>query len=59
MSTMPNDSARAHAHASGAMAFAQARQFLISRAAERLELSIEDLTIEDGLVRGRDNRSIS
>jgi nicotinate dehydrogenase subunit B len=40
-------------------AAAQARQFLIARAAERLELSIEDLTIEDGLVRGKDNRSIS
>jgi nicotinate dehydrogenase subunit B len=40
-------------------AAAQARQFLIARAAERLELSAEDLTIEDGLVRGRDNRSIS
>src|SRR6195256_5774748 len=40
-------------------AAAQARQFLIARAAERLELAVEDLTIEDGLVRGRDNRSIS
>src|SRR3989440_6142325 len=40
-------------------AAAQARQFLIARAAERLELPVGDLTIEDGLVRGRDNRSIS
>src|SRR5713101_4042634 len=40
-------------------AAAQARHFLLARAAERLELSVEDLTIEDGLVRGRDNRSIS
>src|SRR3954452_19042275 len=40
-------------------AAAQARQFLIARAAERLELPLEDLSIEDGLVRGRDNRSIS
>lgn len=40
-------------------AAAQARQFLIARAAERLELPVEDLTIEDGLVRGKDNRSIS
>src|SRR5450631_1306518 len=40
-------------------AAAQARHFLVARAAERLELSVEDLVIEDGLVRGRDNRSIS
>ena len=40
-------------------AAAQARHFLMARAAERLELSVEDLTIEDGLVRGRDNRSVS
>src|SRR6202165_4412140 len=40
-------------------AAAQARQFLIARAAERLELAVEDLAIEDGLIRGRDNRSIS
>src|SRR3989440_11253965 len=40
-------------------AAAQARQFLIARAAERLELSMEDLSIEDGPVRGRDNRSVS
>ena len=40
-------------------AAAQARQFLLSRAAERLEVPAEELSIEDGLVRGRDNRSIS
>ncbi|MBR1121186.1 molybdopterin-dependent oxidoreductase [Bradyrhizobium lablabi] len=40
-------------------AAAQARQFLIARAAERLELPVAELSIEDGLVRGRDNRSIS
>jgi len=40
-------------------AAAQARHFLIARAAERLELSVEELTVEDGLVRGRDNRSVS
>jgi nicotinate dehydrogenase subunit B len=40
-------------------AAAQARQFLIARAAQRLELPIEDLAIEDGLIRGRDNRSVS
>jgi nicotinate dehydrogenase subunit B len=40
-------------------AAAQARQFLIARAAERLELEIAHLSIEDGLVRGNDNRSVS
>lgn len=40
-------------------AAAQARHFLVTRAAERLELAVEDLTIEDGLVRGKDNRSVS
>jgi nicotinate dehydrogenase subunit B len=39
-------------------AAAQARHFLLARAAERLELPAEDLTIEDGLIRGH-NRSIS
>lgn len=39
-------------------AAAQARQFLISRAAERLELPETEFEIEDGLVRGH-NRSIS
>ena len=40
-------------------AAAQARQYLIARAAERLELAAEELAIEDGLIRGRDNRSVS
>jgi nicotinate dehydrogenase subunit B len=40
-------------------AAAQARQFLIARAAERLDLPVEGLSVEDGLIRGRDNRSIS
>ena len=40
-------------------AAAQARHFLIARAAERLELPAADLRIEDGLVRGHDNRSVS
>src|ERR1700674_3719363 len=40
-------------------AAAQARQFLIARAAERLELAERDLVVEDGLIRGRDNRSVS
>ncbi|WFU44467.1 molybdopterin-dependent oxidoreductase [Bradyrhizobium sp. CB82] len=39
-------------------AAAQARHFLIARAAERLELPSAELSIEDGLVRGH-NRSIS
>jgi nicotinate dehydrogenase subunit B len=40
-------------------AAAQARHFLIARAAERLELPVEDLSIEDGLIRGPNNRSVS
>src|ERR1700759_446508 len=40
-------------------AAAQARQFLLARAAERLELPVSELRIEDGLIRGRDNRSVS
>jgi nicotinate dehydrogenase subunit B len=40
-------------------AAAQARRFLLTRAAERLELPIERLSIEDGLVRGKDNRSVT
>src|SRR6266705_866114 len=40
-------------------AAAQARQYLVARAAERLEAPVEELAIEDGLIRGRDNRSIS
>lgn len=39
-------------------AAAQARQFLIARAAERLDLPESELKIEDGLVRGH-NRSVS
>src|SRR4051794_28192118 len=40
-------------------AAAQARHFLLARAAARLELPAEQLSVEDGLIRGRDNRSIS
>src|SRR5882672_2531593 len=40
-------------------AAAQARQFLLARAAERLDLAADELSIEDGLIRGKDNRSIS
>jgi nicotinate dehydrogenase subunit B len=40
-------------------AAAQARQLLITRAAERLDLPVEELSIEDGLIRGKDNRSVS
>src|SRR4029077_10248587 len=40
-------------------AAAQARQFLVVRAAARLEVPVEGLVIEDGLVRGKDNRSVS
>jgi len=40
-------------------AAAQARHFLLARAAERLERSADDLVIEDGLIRGHDNRSVS
>ena len=40
-------------------AASQARHFLAARAAERLEIPAEELTIEDGLVRGKDNRSFS
>src|SRR3954463_11498640 len=40
-------------------AAAQARQFLIARAAEKLELAASELMIDDGLIRGRDNRSVS
>src|SRR5580692_8806597 len=39
-------------------AAAQARQFLLARAAERLELPVEELAIDDGLIRGH-NRSVS
>lgn len=40
-------------------AAAQARHFLIARAAQRLELPESELSVEDGLIRGRDNRSVS
>src|ERR1700753_2283732 len=40
-------------------AAAPARQFLLARAAAQLELPIEELSIEDGLIRGKDNRSVS
>src|SRR4051812_7314799 len=40
-------------------AAAQARKFLLARAAERLEASAGDLSIEDGLIRGKDNRTVS
>jgi nicotinate dehydrogenase subunit B len=39
-------------------AAAQARQFLLARAAERLEIPVADLSVEDGLIRGH-NRSVS
>lgn len=41
------------------MAAAQARHFLLTRAAEHLGLPESELSIEDGLIRGRDNRSVS
>jgi nicotinate dehydrogenase subunit B len=40
-------------------AAAQARQLLLTRAAEQFDLAVEELSIEDGLIRGKDNRSIS
>jgi nicotinate dehydrogenase subunit B len=40
-------------------AAAQARHFLLARAAARLELPVDYLSVEDGLIRGRDNRSVS
>src|SRR5436305_9953759 len=40
-------------------AAAQARQFLLARAADKLELPVGDLNVEDGLIRGRDNRSVT
>ena len=40
-------------------AAAQARHFLLARAAMRLELPVEDLTITDGLIGGHDNRRVS
>ncbi|MGJ4891414.1 molybdopterin cofactor-binding domain-containing protein [Bradyrhizobium sp. HKCCYLRH3099] len=40
-------------------AAAQARAFLLARAAAQLILTAEDLTVEDGLVRGPNNRVLS
>lgn len=40
-------------------AAAQARHFLMMRAAGRLGLPAADLSIEDGLIRGHDNRSVN
>ncbi|WP_375411355.1 molybdopterin cofactor-binding domain-containing protein [uncultured Bradyrhizobium sp.] len=40
-------------------AAAQARHFLLARAAKRFELQGSELSIDDGLIRGRDNRSVS
>jgi nicotinate dehydrogenase subunit B len=40
-------------------AAAQARHFLLARAAARLELPVDYLSVEDGLIRGHDNRSVS
>jgi nicotinate dehydrogenase subunit B len=40
-------------------AAAQARHFLIARAAQKLDLPESDLSVDDGLVRGSDNRSVS
>ncbi|MGX9428522.1 MULTISPECIES: molybdopterin cofactor-binding domain-containing protein [Bradyrhizobium] len=40
-------------------AAAQARLFLAARAAERLDLSSDELVVEDGLIRGKDNRSVT
>jgi nicotinate dehydrogenase subunit B len=40
-------------------AAAQARHFLFARAAERLELPVDELAVDDGLIRGKDNCSVS
>ncbi|MGJ4995619.1 molybdopterin cofactor-binding domain-containing protein [Bradyrhizobium sp. HKCCYLS3077] len=40
-------------------AAAQARAFLLTRAATQLGRTVEDLTVEDGLVRGPNNRVLS
>ncbi|MGJ5082595.1 molybdopterin cofactor-binding domain-containing protein [Bradyrhizobium sp. HKCCYLS3013] len=40
-------------------AAAQARAFLLARAAAQLDLDVVDLRVEDGLVRGPDNRVLS
>jgi nicotinate dehydrogenase subunit B len=40
-------------------AAAQARHYLVARAAERLGVTADELTVEDGLIRGKDNRTLS
>lgn len=40
-------------------AAAQARHFLMARAAAQLNQSVNELSVEDGLIRGRDNRTVS
>lgn len=40
-------------------AAAQARQFLLARAAARLGMDGDELRVEDGLIRGPDNRTLS
>src|SRR5882757_301714 len=40
-------------------AAAQARQFLVARAAERFDVHLDELSVEDGLVRCSGNRSAS
>jgi len=40
-------------------AAAQARHFLMARAAQKLEMPESELSVEDGLIRGHDNRSVS
>src|SRR3954469_17866751 len=40
-------------------AAAQARHFLLARAAQKLELALDELSVEDGLIRGKDNRGVS
>ncbi len=41
------------------LAAAQARQYLLTRAAIELGRPIDDLTVDDGLIRARNNRSVS
>jgi nicotinate dehydrogenase subunit B len=40
-------------------AAAQARHYLVARAATKLSVPLDDLTIDDGLIRARNNESIS
>ncbi|WP_315767436.1 MULTISPECIES: molybdopterin cofactor-binding domain-containing protein [unclassified Bradyrhizobium] len=40
-------------------AAAQARHFLLERAAERLGIAVDHLAVEDGLIRGPNNRTLS